>query len=230
MTEPSPTNSLDSREVQSVLERLHSEADGQRAAFIPIALHWGLDALLRRKPSIEEEARRFKDLYIPLSPETGRFAYLVARSSKAKRIVEFGTSFGISTLSLAAAVKDNGGGIVIGSEMEPGKVIQARANIEDAGLSKYVEIREGDAQETLRDPGGEVDMVLLDGWKDLYVPILKILTPHIREGGVVLGDNIKTFPKALAPYVSRVQGGAHGFQSVTLPLGQGTEYSVRLGE
>ena len=223
-----PTNSLDTFEVQSVLERLHAEASGQRAAFLPIVMHWGLDALMRRTPSIEEEARRFKDLYIPLSPETGRFAYIVARSIQARRIVEFGTSFGISTLYLAAAVKDNGGGVVIGSELEPGKVVQARANIEAAGLSQYVDIREGDAQETLRDAGGAVDMALLDGWKDLYVPILELLTPKIRPGGVVLGDNIKTFPKALAPYVARVQGGEHGFRSVTLPLGQGTEYSVRL--
>ena len=229
MTELASTTSLDTPEVRNVLERLHAEAGSQRAAFIPIALHWGLDALRRREPSIEEEARRFKDLYIPLSPETGRFAYLVARSLGARRIVEFGTSFGISTLYLAAAVKDNGGGLVIGSEIEPGKVVQARANVEAAGLSKYVDIREGDALETLRDPGGAVDMALLDGWKDLYVPILEILTPHIREGGVVLGDNIKTFPKALAPYVARVQGGGHGFRSVTLPLGEGTEYSVRIG-
>ena len=151
MTELASTTSLATPEVQSVLERLHAEAGSQRAAFIPIALHWGLDALRRRAPSIEEEARRFKDLYIPLSPEAGRFAYLVARSLGARRIVEFGTSFGISTLYLAAAVKDNGGGLVIGSEIEPGKVVQARANVEAAGLSKYVDIREGDALETLRD-------------------------------------------------------------------------------
>lgn len=228
MPDPRATTSLDAPQVECVLERLHAEADGQRAAFLPIAVHWGLDALLRRKPSVEEEARRFKDLYIPLSRETGRFAYLVARSLRARRIVEFGTSFGISTLYLAAAVKDNGGGLVIGSELEPGKVVQARANIEAAGLSEYIDVREGDAQQTLRDPGGSVDMALLDGWKDLYVPILEILTPHVREGGVVLADNIRTFPKALAPYVKRVQAGEHGFRSVTLPLGQGTEYSVRI--
>lgn len=223
------TNTLDTPAVQRVLERLHSAAGAQRAAFIPIALYWGLDALLGRKPSVEEEARRFKDLYIPLDRDTGRFAYLVARSLGARRIVEFGTSFGISTIYLAAAVRDNGGGVVIGSEIEPGKVAQARANLEEAGLSDQVEIREGDAQETLRDPGGTVDMVLLDGWKDLYVPILQMLTPHVRPGGIVLADNIRTFPKALAPYVARVQGGEHGFRSVTLPLGQGTEYSVRIG-
>ncbi|MBW2314836.1 MAG: class I SAM-dependent methyltransferase [Deltaproteobacteria bacterium] len=220
------TCSLDTPEVSRVLERLHREAAGQKAAFVPIAMHWGLDALLRRKPSVEEEARRFKDLYIPLSPESGRFAYLVARSLGATRIVEFGTSFGISTLYLAAAVKDNGGGLVIGSEIEPGKVAQARRHLEEAGLEEYAEIREGDAQQTLADPGGTVDMALLDGWKDLYVPIFELLAPHLRPGAVVLGDNMKTFPKALAPYAARVREA--GFRSVTLPLGSGTEFSVKL--
>jgi len=225
---PDQSCSLDSRQLRSVLDRLHGEASQQRIEFVKIALQWGLDAVLRRKPSIEEEARRFKDLYIPLGPETGRFAYLVARSIGARRIVEFGTSFGISTIYLAAAVKDNGGGLVIGSEIEPGKISKARANVEEAGLSKYVEIREGDAQESLRDTGGPVDLALLDGWKDLYVPILELLTPQLRPGAVVLGDNIKTFPKALAPYVARVQDPNGGFRSVTLPLGEGTEFSVRL--
>jgi len=218
--------SVDSPEVSRVLGRLHGEANAQKAAFLPIVLQWGLDFVLQRKPTVEEEARRFKDLFIPLSPESGRFAYLVARSLSAERIVEFGTSFGISTIYLAAAIKDGGGGVVIGSEIEPGKVAQARANLDEAGLGKYVEIREGDAQETLQDPGGLVDMVLLDGWKDLYLPIFEMLAPHVRKGGVVLGDNMKTFPKALAPYAARVREG--GFQSVTLPLGSGTEYSVKL--
>ena len=69
-------------------------------------------------------------------------------------------------------------------------------------------------------------MALLDGWKDLYVPIFELLAPHLRPGAIVLGDNMKTFPKALAPYAARVRQG--GFQSVTLPLGSGTEFSVKL--
>jgi predicted O-methyltransferase YrrM len=125
-------------------------------------------------------------------------------------------------------VKDNGGGVVIGSELEPNKVATARRNLEEAGLSKLVEIREGDAQETLRDPGGTVDMVLLDGFKGLYLPVLEMLTPHLRQGAVVIGDNIFTFRRALASYVAFVRDPRNGFFSVTLFLGDGTEYSVRL--
>jgi predicted O-methyltransferase YrrM len=153
---------------------------------------------------------------------------MVARSLRARRIVEFGTSFGVSTIYLSAAVRDNGGGVVIGSEIEPGKVAKARANLEEAGLSDQVEIRQGDACETLKDPGGAVDMVLLDGMKELYLPIVEMLKPHLREGAVVIADNILAFRKTLRPYSAHMQDVANGFQSVTLFLGDGTEYSVRL--
>lgn len=220
--------SLHAPEVRRVLDRLHTQAARQKLAFLKIAWAWGLDALLRRKPSLEVETRRFKDLLIPLSPDTGTFAYLVARSIGARRIVEFGTSFGVSTLYFAAAVRDNGGGLVIGSEIEEEKVATARANLEEAGLGGYAEIRAGDARQTLRDPGGAVDLVLLDGLKVLYLPMIETLTPHLRQGAVVLADNIRTFRRTLAPYVAHMRDLRNGFYSVTLPLGAGTEYSVRL--
>jgi len=220
--------SLEDARVRAVLERLHAEAGGQRLALAPVAGAMALDVLLRRRPTVADEATRLKDLYVCLSPKQGRFAYQTARATGARRIVEFGTSFAVSTIYLAAAVRDNGGGLVIGSEIEPGKVVRARANVAAAGLTEYVDIREGDARETLRDPGGPVDVVLLDGLKDLYLPILGLLTPFLRTGSVVLADNIFTFRQALAPYVAHVQDPANGFSSVTLFLGDGTEYSVRL--
>jgi predicted O-methyltransferase YrrM len=163
---------------------------------------------------LSHEVERLRNLYVPVSRKQGELLYLIARSLRAIRIVEFGTSFGISTTYLAAAVRDNGGGLVIGSELEPGKVVTARRNLEEAGLSKFVEIREGDAQETLRDVGGPVDMVLLDGFKSLYLPILKMLA-HLRRGAVVIGDNI--FVRQLSPCVACVQN-PNGFFSVTLFL------------
>jgi len=72
-----------------------------------------------------------------------------------------------------------------------------------------------------------VDFVLLDGWKDLYLPVLDLLRPKLRPGAVVFADNIFTFRKALAPYVAFVTDRRNGFESTTLPLGHGLEYSVR---
>ncbi len=220
--------SLHDPKVRAVLDRLHRAARGQTGGLARLGLSRLSDKLAKRTRSLAEEADQLKDLFICLSPKQGTYAYMVARSLRAQRIVEFGTSFGVSTIYLAAAVRDNGGGIVIGSEFEPGKIVKARAHIEEAGLRDQVEIREGDARETLADPGGPVDMLLLDGMKELYLPIVEMLKPHLRQGAVVLADNIWSYRRALAPYTAHMRDAANGFQSVTLYLGDGTEHSVRL--
>jgi predicted O-methyltransferase YrrM len=214
--------------VRTVLDRLHREAGKQTFAIAGLLASFAADKLARHELTMTEEVSRLKNLYVPVSAKQGQFLYSVARSIQAKRIVEFGTSFGISTIYLAAAVRDNGGGRVIGSELEPNKIVTARRNIAEAGLSDLVEIREGDAEKTLEDPGGTVDLVFLDGFKQLYLPILRMLTPALRRGAVVVADNIFTFRIALAPYVSHMQDPANGFLSMTLFLGDGTEYSLRL--
>ena len=165
---------------------------------------------------------RAKDLYLPVSGETGRLLYLLARARKARWIVEFGTSFGLSTLHLAAALKDNGGGRLVGSEFEPGKVTQARKNLALGGLSEYVEIREGDALETLaRDLPETIDLVLLDGAKVLYPRILDLLEPRLTAGAVVVADNADDS----AEYVARVRDPRNGY--VSLPFGEDVELSMR---
>lgn len=164
-----------------------------------------------------------------LGPEQGRLAYLLARTIRARRIVEFGTSFGVSTIYLAAAVRDNGGGVVIGSDLEPTKIARARDHLEEAGLGDLVDLREGDATETLADPGGEVDLLLLDGWKDLYIPILELIEPNLRSGSIVIADNIRLFRTALAPYVERMRRVGSGFASAAVPAGfDAMEVSARL--
>jgi len=133
----------------------------------------------------------------------------------------------VSTIYAAAAARDTGGR-VIGSELEPTKRARALAHLAEAGLADVAEVRLGDATETLRDVAEPIDLLLLDGWKDLYLPMLRMLQPKLRPGGVVLADNIKTFRRSLAPYVDYVQSGRNGFSSVTLPLKDGFEYSVKL--
>jgi predicted O-methyltransferase YrrM len=219
---------LNDPKVRTVLTNLYESAKKDKFKFIRVGLSLALNKILKKNPTVADQAEIFKDVYIPISPDQGKLAYLTARSINAHHIVEFGTSFGISTIYLASAVRDNGGGLVIGSEIEPSKVKIAEANILNAGLQDYAEVREGDAQETLYNPGGTIDMVLMDGWKDLYLPIIKMLTPHLRKGAVVLADNVINIKKALAPYVAHMQNIDNGFVSVTLTVGHGMEYSVRL--
>jgi predicted O-methyltransferase YrrM len=224
---PVPRGSLRDPQVRSVLETLHRRArQDWRVILRKLPLFWSLLRGSRNYPPAEL-ASLLKDAYLPLSREQGTFLYLVARAIGAKRIVEFGSSYGISTIYAAAAARDNGG-FVIGTELEPSKQRAATENLKAAGLSDFAEIRLGDALETLRDVDSPVDLLLLDGWKELYLPVLQLMEPKLRAGSVVLADNIRTFRKALAPYVQYVQSGAHGFLSVTLPLKDGFEYSVRL--
>ncbi len=217
--------------VTAVLRRLHGEAAGQGLKIVrALAPVFARGYFQRKTAGWAELSRRAKDLYLPLSPEQGAFCYLTARAIGARRIVEFGTSFGISTIYFAAAIRDNGGGQVIGTEMVPEKVAKARQNLADAGLAEFAEIREGDALVTLKDEKEPIDLILLDGWKDGYMPMIRMLGPLVRPGGVVLADNIFTFKRDLRPYVEHMQGAGSGFRSTTLHLADGLEYSVKQGQ
>jgi predicted O-methyltransferase YrrM len=166
---------------------------------------------------------RAKDIYLAVSRETAVLLYMLARSTRARSIVEFGTSFGISTLHLAAALKDNGGGRLIGSEFEASKVVRARANIAAAGLADLVEIREGDALETLaRDLPETIDLVLLDGAKSLYPRVLSLLEPRLRAGALIVADNAEMSPEFVS-YV-RTPGGAY----MSVPFAEDVELSMKL--
>ncbi len=166
---------------------------------------------------------RLKDMHLAIAPETGRFLYMAARAMRARAIVEFGTSFGISTLFLAAAIKDNGGGKVISTEFEPSKIANAQANLDAGGVSALVEIRAGDALQTLaKDLPDEIDLVLLDGAKPLYVPILRLLEPRLRSGALVVADNSDMCPD----YVAYVRAATDDY--LTVPFGSDVELSMRL--
>lgn len=216
-------------EVAGLLESLHRKAKGDLWK-VPSKVPALAAGLLQGK-SVMDVFRdgAAKDLFLTISPEQGRFLYLVGRSIAAKTVVEFGTSFGVSTIYLAASVADNGGGKVIGTELEPSKHEIATRHLAQAGFSDIAEVRVGDAMETLKDVEGPIDMVLLDGWKDLYMPVLELVKPRLRKGAVVLADNIYTFKKALKPFTAYLQSGRNGFQSTTLSISDGFEYAVYEG-
>ena len=139
-----------------------------------------------------------KDIHLAVSQETANLAYMLARSVHATSIVEFGTSFGVSTLFLAAALMDNGGGKIITTEFEPTKVERAKANFDAAGLADLIDLRAGDALETLAtNLPNKIDLVLLDGAKQLYPRILALLENRIRLGGLIVADNADMCPEYL---------------------------------
>ena len=199
-----------------LIDRLFAEADAAENVRSPAA-----------HASDRSDYRQYygllKDQPLPVSRATGRLLYMLARSVRARTIVEFGTSFGISTLHLAAALRDNGGGRLIGSEFEPSKIARARANLGTAGLSDLVEIREGDALETLaRDLPDSIDFVLLDGAKNLYSAILSLLEGRLRGGALIVADNADDSPE----YLARVRSASGDYLSV--PFADDVELSMRL--
>lgn len=181
------------------------------------------ERLMRSKTEYLDLYGRLKDLWLPVSRETGLLLYMLARSSRARTIVEFGTSFGISTLHLAAALRDNGGGRLITTEFEPAKVARAREHLNAGGLADLVEIREGDALKTLGvDLPEQVDLLLLDGAKSLYPDILDLVEGSLRPGSLVVADNADDSPE----YLLRVRAPGSGYLSV--PFAEDVELSTRV--
>ena len=173
----------------------------------------------------------YADKLVALDRDKAEFCYGLCRAIGARRIVELGTSFGVSTLYLAAAVRDNGGGTVIGTEYEPDKAKAARDNFAAAGLEGLIDLREGDLRETLKTIEGPIDFALFDIWTEMALPALELIAPHLRPGAVICADNTAA-PRARAGYAAffaYIQDPANGLRTMTLPFEGGFEMTVKLG-
>ena len=176
--------------------------------------------------STEHDPHAYADFGFSIHPDQGELLYLLCRALDAHRVVDFATSVGFSTLYLAAAMRDNGGGRVIGAEIVPEKIATAKRNLAEAGLLEFVEIREGDARSTLRDAGGDIDLALIDGWPrphgpSLSLEVMQVLAPQMRKGAIAVNDN------AEEDYLAFTRNPRGWFRSMTLPLKGGTELSVK---
>ena len=219
-------NTLASPEVASLLTRLFGEADAKDPGVLA-SIQKEADARYggqRYHPSL---THLFDQAFMPVPPEVGQFLYVVTRSRRPATIVEIGTSYGISAIHFAAALNDNGEGRLISAELSGAKVNAARANLRNLDLDRWVEIRQGDAFETLKSVEGPIDILFLDGWKDFYLPLLKALEPQLAPGSLVIGDDTKLFPERLASYLAYVRDPAN-YQSVDLAIGDGVEMSVKI--
>jgi predicted O-methyltransferase YrrM len=132
---------------------------------------------------------RRDDFVLPIGPDTGRVLNILIKSAKSRSILELGTSYGYSTMWLAEAARDTGGKVV-SLELADYKAKFAREALARAELSDIVDIRVGNALETLPRLAGPFDFVLLDLWKDLYVTCLDLLYPKLAQGAFVAADNM----------------------------------------
>jgi predicted O-methyltransferase YrrM len=221
---------LNDPRLEALVDRLHAQSDLQidetRACF----------ARRSREHPIDQEGYYNEDMYrflsdkmVALDREKAEFCYLLCRSLRAKRVVEAGTSFGVSTLYLAAAVRDNQvkNGVVIGTEYEPEKVQIARAHFREARLSEFIELREGDLRQTLQDVGGPVDFMLVDIW-EVALPALELVSPSLRPGAIVVCDNTAVDIDEYRDYFEFVNNPSNRFRTMTVPFRGGFELTVRV--
>lgn len=179
--------------------------------------------------SSKERADAAAEIYMPISRDGGRLIYTLIRAARPRTVVEFGTSFGISTLHLAAAVRDNGVGRVITTELSASKAAAARDTFARTGLADVITVLEGDALETLAahlDASEPVDFLLLDGWKDLYLPVLHLLEPRLRPGALIFADDTEF--ESVQPYLAYMRNPATPYEGASFPVEDGMEVSCRL--
>jgi predicted O-methyltransferase YrrM len=218
------TNTLAAPPLDTVLRRLFAAA-ARDDEISPPALPPGRSSWAEATAAELSDAR--EDYYIPISADAGKLLYTLARAIRPQTVVEFGTSYGISTLYLAAAVTDNGAGHLFTTELSKKKAAAARANLDEAGVGDAVTILSGDALDTLPGVPGPIELVLLDGWKDLCLPVLRLLEPKLAPGALVAADDITH--ATLADYLQYVRDPASGYVSVAFPVEDGLELSSWTG-
>jgi predicted O-methyltransferase YrrM len=217
---------LTTNPVAPLLDRLFAEAE-EASAETDAAMADLSDEeqarLMRSRTDYPDLYGRLKNAPLAVSRETGALLYMLARGAKARTIVEFGTSFGISTLYLAAALRDNGGGRLSTTEFEASKVARARENLTAGGLIDLVELREEDALKTLKaDLPETIDLLLLDGAKALYPEILRLVERRLKSGALIVADNADMSPD----YLKFVRSPGSGYMSVA--FADDVELSVRI--
>jgi predicted O-methyltransferase YrrM len=208
-------------QLKGLLDRLHARSDGQVV---------DLERFDRDRATEGELKTFLSDKLVALDRDKAEFCYQLCRATDARRIVEIGTSLGVSTLYLAAALRDNihasgGSGVVIGTEYEPAKANAARAHFEQAGLGDLIDLREGDLRNTLSRIEGPVDFMLVDIWIRMARPALELVTPRLKRGAIVICDNTARFRAEYADYFACLE--SNGFRTMTLPFDGGLELSIR---
>ncbi len=216
--------------LEALLDRLHTQSDAQVDETGAYYERREQEGSLDYDNFCDDDMHRFlSDKMVALDRDKAEFCYQLCRSLRATRVVEAGTSFGISTLYLAAAVRDNQveNGVVIGTEHEPAKVKVARENFDAAGLTEFIELREGDLRQTLLDVGGPVDFMLVDIW-DVALPALERVSSSLRPGAIVACDNTSVAADEYTDYFEFVNEPGNRFRTMTIPFQGGFELTVRV--
>ena len=217
-------NTLQDSKVATQLDRMYTESKNQMSKLRDMQDQLG------RPMTTQERTEAMSEFYIPVTPESGRLLYALVRAIRPATVVEFGMSFGISAIHLASAMRDNGTGRVLTTELSDTKIAAAKQTFAKTGLDSVITILEGDALSTLAELDGPVDFVLLDGWKDLYLPVIKLLEPRLSAGVLVVADNASA--PDMRPYLDYVRNPDNGYVSFNFLARESdsVEVSCRTGD
>ncbi len=201
---------MDAREADTRVEQVLAEYDARAAAESRLfAAGWDLD-------------ERRDQLLLRIGPDTGRLVNILAKGAGARRLLELGTSYGYSTVWLAEAARETGGRVIT-LDLARHKQDYARMMLERAGLADRVDCLTGDALEILKELDGPFDFVLIDLWKDLYVPCFELIVPKLAPRAILVADNMLRPEYARADaeaYRARVRR-CRDMESVLLEVGSG---------
>lgn len=217
----------DDGKLRALLDELHARSHAQDGALQRHVTETGAKSVAGSEADMLADRCFWRDKLVALDRDKAAFCYRLCRALGARCVVEAGTSYGVSTLYLAAAVRDNGGGVVIGTEYEVEKAKVARRHFTAAGLADQVELREGDLRATLRELPAGIDFMLMDIWIPMVRPAIAAVGPHLRPGAVVIADNTGDYRREYAAYFDYLA--VQGYSTQTLPFAGGLEMSVKLG-
>jgi caffeoyl-CoA O-methyltransferase len=156
--------------------------------------------------------------------DSGRFLYMISRASRAKRILEIGTSQGVSTMWFGWAALENQGKVIT-IEINPERAKAAQENFHRVGLSEVITVMVGDAKQIISTLTPPFDIILIDTTKADYCDYLRLVAPLLRVGGMVLADNAISHAGQLQEYFALLE--KMKFQSIVIPTGAGLEFSIK---
>jgi predicted O-methyltransferase YrrM len=216
-----------------VIARARAQFQGSSDEFLTLAEEYDTLAPRLRGRFLETlglssedfESSQGTALSLAVSAETGRFLSNMVLSHKPARILELGSSCGVSTLYFAEALRMLGKGTVVATELDPAKCTQLRTHVRTAGVDAYVDLREGDVFQTVSELDGTFDMVFIDVWANTYLDLFKQIEHLLRPGSIVLADNMYTAEHAVRPYKQYLDSDPR-FSSTTLDFESGVEFTV----
>jgi predicted O-methyltransferase YrrM len=228
-----------------LLQRLHEQSQSEVMARVRAQFHGSNDELMTLADEYDTLAPRLRGRFLEtlglstedfessqgtamslaVSPETGRFLQNMVLAHKPARILELGSSCGVSTLYFADALRTLGSGTVVATELDAAKCARLRAHVRAAAVDAYVEVREGDVLETVSELDGVFDMVFIDVWANTYLDVFKRIERLLRPGSIVLADNMYTAEDAVQPYKQYLDDNPR-LSSTTLNFESGIEFTV----